>query len=125
MPMLKKLKSLQKRERVALTILLMLGIITIVASCFRIAFDTQFEGSLSACKCPKHPIMCSWTYILPDTIENTEITTQILVVTLPALRPLLGAIRQSSMFARLGGMQVIDVKDIRSDMRSAGNSTAK
>lgn len=87
---------MERREKVGLIVIFLLGLITIIVSCVRMWLEVQDQYMYPTCKVPRLSVPPSKTNVLSDIIEITEIATQIMMVTLPALRPLLGVIRKKA-----------------------------
>lgn len=103
MPLLWKMKKLQKREKAALAFVLFLGVITIAISVTRFTMMALLNYEKETCKKKIHPpgkldtfVTRKLTMLSTVLVGAAEYATQTSIVAVPALRPLLGVVRVPS-----------------------------
>lgn len=101
-------------------IIFMLGLLTMVISCARIALDVVEVDSYTTCELPSSFKSSAGLTSHLDTVENAEIAIQILVVTLPALRPLFGVIQDTAKLSY--GKFLTQLSTLISSSRNTGSN---
>jgi hypothetical protein len=113
------LGTLSKHEKASLIFIFMLDLATMTISCIR--FGLTVQAMLSRTTCKLEVYIYFWIQlnnIVSVAILNVEHATQILVVGLPPLRPLLSVIRSKANSSHGKSFRSSKTPDIR---KSKGN----